>query len=122
MRGGDLRGGGAASCSDARETSEPDGHGGQAEHDREHTPGPEPGGIGVFTDERTETLGSGFASGAAALPEIPLRAACTFWMRLGRSFTATLLLLTCAATMSAVRVIRVSALWSFSFIFIVLTH
>ena len=36
----------------------------------------------------------GFGSGAELVPEIPDRAACTFWMRFGKSLTATLLLLT----------------------------
>ena len=58
--------------------------------------------------ERIGTFGSGRASGAPR-PDKPESAPCTFWISCGRSLTATLLLLTWAATMSAVRVIRVSS-------------
>src|SRR3954452_22342451 len=75
-----------------------------------------------FTEERIETLGSSFGSGAAEVRVIPLSAAWTFWMRFGRSFTATLLLLTCAATMSAVRVSNVSSATSTSAIAIILNY
>ena len=47
-----------------------------------------------FTEARIDTFGSGFSSVPTDVVEIPLNAWCTFWIRLGRSFTATLLLLT----------------------------
>src|SRR3954451_5969976 len=73
-------------------------------------------------DERIDTLGTALGSGAAELGEMALSAAWTFWMRFGRSFTATLLLLTCAATMSAVRVSNVSSATSTSAIAIILNY
>src|SRR6476620_6728981 len=62
-------------------------------------------------DERIGTRGSGLASGAAAAPLSPASAPCTLEIGCGRSLTDTLLLLTCAATMSAVSVISVSSFW-----------
>src|SRR5690606_13052110 len=54
-----------------------------------------------------ETAGTGFSSGAASLPN-PDSAACTLLISIARSEIATLLLLTCAATISAVRVTSIS--------------
>src|SRR3982751_1851508 len=59
-------------------------------------------------DERTDTAGSGRTGASSGLAPKPLSALCTLAISCGRSLTATLLLLTCAETMSAVKVIRVS--------------
>src|SRR3546814_17137491 len=60
----------------------------------------------VFTDARIETAGSCLTSGASDAPR-PARASCTDRITSGMSDIATLLLLTCAATISAVSVTRV---------------
>ena len=65
-------------------------------------------------DDRIGTRGSGLASGAAEAPLSPASAPWTFEISSGKSLTDTLLLLTCAATMSAVSVISVSSFWSVS--------
>src|SRR3954453_19725072 len=60
-------------------------------------------------EERIETFGSGRTGASSARAPRPLRALWTLAMSVGRSLTATLLLLTWADTISAGRGIRVSS-------------
>src|SRR3546814_18362694 len=74
----------------------------------------------VFTDARIETAGSCLTSGASDAPRTA-RASCTDRITSGMSDIATLLLLTCAATISAVHVTRgknQSASLNFLYVFI----
>ncbi len=57
-----------------------------------------------------EPAGSGRTSGSTRASPRLLRAPWTFWISSGRSVTVTLLLLTCAETMSAVSAINVSVI------------
>src|SRR5688572_4829798 len=73
-----------------------------------------------LTEVRIDTAGTSFSSTTASVPS-PDNAACTLFIKMERSEMATLLLLTCAATMSAVSVTSISLVsaWSDMRLFLV---